>query len=397
MMQETREKVMREVILPDVPTLPAEVAERWGERSASIALGLAEPPPLDITLKDPAQTEIWKTKLAADSILLRSSLIDVEKNPGIMLAKSPEREREIEAFQNLIRACAAAGVPMLKYNMSILGVVRTGKTRGRGDSLYLTWRLKDAPPGQSSTRAGVVDADAYWERITYFLERVVPVANEYQVKIACHPHDPGMPPQGYRGVDTVLGTVEGLEKFLSIQESPYHGLNFCQGTVSEMLADPGTQIFDVIRRFGKRGLALPHALKRRAAFTHRVKLVAVEDEDYETAWSYLSADVQSDLSLDEYRRAARDYGYWGTGSRRVLFDRYRLRDAAVAQDLRAVIVEAKRLGDLDELDHVDAALAAFIFGYEALRLAQAVGQLLLRHASLFAGGDQQLQQADMSG
>lgn len=188
-----------------------------------------------------------------DSILLRSSLIDVEKNPGIMLAKSPERDREIEAFQNLIRACAAAGVPMLKYNMSILGVVRTGATRGRGDSLYLTWRLKDAPPDQPLTRAGVVNADAYWERITHFLERVVPVANEYKVKIACHPHDPGMPPQGYRGVDTVLGTVEGLEKFLSIQESPYHGLNFCQGTVSEALTDPGTQIFDVIRRFGKRG------------------------------------------------------------------------------------------------------------------------------------------------
>jgi mannonate dehydratase len=50
----------------------------------------------------------------------------------------------------------------------------------------------------------------------------------------------------------VLGTVEGLEKFLSIQESPYHGLNFCQGTVSEDLEDPGTQIFDVIRRFGRR-------------------------------------------------------------------------------------------------------------------------------------------------
>lgn len=50
-------------------------------------------------------------------------------------------------------------------------------------------------------------------------------------------------------------------------------------------------------------------------------LAAVEDEDYETAWGYLSADVQSDLSVDEYRRAARDYGYYGTSSRRVLFDR----------------------------------------------------------------------------
>jgi mannonate dehydratase len=188
-----------------------------------------------------------------DSILLRSSLVDVEKNPGIMLAQSPQRDREIEAFQNLIRACAAAGVPMIKYNMSILGVVRTGETPGRGDALYVTWRLKDAPPNQPLTKAGNVSPDAFWERITYFLERVVPVANEYKVKIACHPNDPGMPPEGYRGVHTVLGTVEGLEQFLSIHESPYHGLNFCQGTVSEDLTDPGKQIFDVIRRFGRRG------------------------------------------------------------------------------------------------------------------------------------------------
>lgn len=187
-----------------------------------------------------------------DSILLRSSLIDVEKNPGIMLAQSPQRDREIEAFQNLIIVCANSGVPMVKYNLSILGVVRTGETPGRGDALYATWRLKDAPANQPLTRAGVVSPDAYWERINYFLERVVPVANEYKIKIACHPHDPGMPPEGYRGVHTVLGTVEGLEKFLSLHESPYHGLNFCQGTVSEALTDPGKQIFDAIRRIGNR-------------------------------------------------------------------------------------------------------------------------------------------------
>jgi mannonate dehydratase len=50
----------------------------------------------------------------------------------------------------------------------------------------------------------------------------------------------------------VLGTVDGLKKFVSIQESKYHGLNFCQGTVSEMLANPGQEIFDVIRYFGTR-------------------------------------------------------------------------------------------------------------------------------------------------
>src|SRR5947208_3275923 len=37
-----------------------------------------------------------------------------------------------------------------------------------------------------------------------------------------------------------------------IDENPYHGLNFCQGSVSEMLDKPGEQIFDVIRWFGVR-------------------------------------------------------------------------------------------------------------------------------------------------
>ncbi len=187
-----------------------------------------------------------------DSVLLPSSLIDREPHPSIMLAQSPQRDRDIEAFQNHIRACAAAGVPTLKYNMSILGVVRSGTTPGRGDALYSTWKLADGLKDNALTRAGIVNADAFWERITYFLDRVVPVANEYKVRLACHPQDPGMPPQGYRGVDRVLGTVDGLKKFLAIRESPYHGLNFCQGTVSEDLEDPGTQIFDVIRHFGSR-------------------------------------------------------------------------------------------------------------------------------------------------
>ena len=184
---------------------------------------------------------------------LASSHIDRERHPAIMLADSPERDRDIEAFQTFIRNCASAGIPSLKYNMSILGVLRLpGRTPGRGDATYSTWRLKDAHPATPLTRAGRVTADMAWERITYFLERVVPVAEEYKVRIACHPHDPGVPPEGYQGVTRVLGTVDGLKKFVSIKESPYHGLNFCQGTVSEMLQDPGKEIFDVIRYFGTR-------------------------------------------------------------------------------------------------------------------------------------------------
>ncbi len=184
---------------------------------------------------------------------LASSHIDATARPAIMLGQSPERDRDIERFQNVIRNCAQAGIPAVKYNMSILGVLRTGRTPGRGGCSYSSWDLAQARPRNPLTRAGRVTSDIYWERIAYFLDRVVPVANEQKVRIACHPHDPGVPPvTGYQGVDAVLGTVDGLKKFVSIQESPFHGLNFCQGTVSEMLQDPGKEILEVIRYFGSR-------------------------------------------------------------------------------------------------------------------------------------------------
>src|SRR3954463_7882445 len=196
----------------------------------------------------------WKVKVElVDSVLLTSSLIDREKNPGIMLGQEPERGREIEAFQNHIRTCAKAGIRTLKYNMSILGVVRSGEVPGRGDTVYNKWNFAEAqaknPP---LTKAGVVNENAFWDRIEYFLSHVVPVANENKVRIACHPNDPGMPPEGYRGIHTVLGTIDGLKKFVSYKESPYHGLNFCQGTVSEDLENPNAEIGDVIRYFGSR-------------------------------------------------------------------------------------------------------------------------------------------------
>jgi len=196
-----------------------------------------------------------KNGITVESIalpFLTSSHIDKEKHGAIMLAQSPERDRDIEAVQNAIRSCAAVGIPAIKYNMSILGVLRTGRAPGRGDATYSQWKLATAKPEPPLTRAGRVNADQFWERITYFLDRVIPVANEYKIRMACHPHDPGVPPEGYQGVDRVLGTVDGLKRFITIRESPYHGLNFCQGTVSEMLRDPGKEIFDVIRYFGKR-------------------------------------------------------------------------------------------------------------------------------------------------
>jgi len=185
---------------------------------------------------------------------LSSSYITRAENPNILLGKSPDREREIDDICLMIRNAAQAGIPMLKYNLSILGVVRTGSTPGRGGASYSTFVYDEAPQEPSLTEAGPMDADLYWERIAYFLKRVIPVAEEYKVRMACHPHDPGMPPEkGYRGVQTVLGSVNGLKRFIEITPSRYHGLNFCQGTVAEMLHNPGKEINEVIRYFGSRG------------------------------------------------------------------------------------------------------------------------------------------------
>lgn len=188
-----------------------------------------------------------------DPVMLPSSHIDRERNPAIMLGESPQRDRDIEQFQQLIRNCAEAGIPCVKYNMSMLGVLRTGEVEGRGGAVFGEWTATEAQPATPLTRAGVVSEDAFWERITYFLDQVVPVANENRVRLACHPHDPGSPPEGYQGIHRVLGTVDGLKRFVQINESAYHGLNFCQGTVCENLVDPSREIFDVIRWFGSRG------------------------------------------------------------------------------------------------------------------------------------------------
>lgn len=198
------------------------------------------------------RVEAFGITLAMVPLPLSSSPIASAENPHIMLGKSPERDREIEQICRMIRNAGKAGIPAVKYNLTILGVVRTERRPGRGGASYSSF-VYDQAEQSTLTEAGPVSEEMMWERITYFLERVIPVAEASQVRLCCHPHDPGMPrDKGFRGVHRVLGSVEGLKRFVEIKSSPYHGLNFCQGTVSEMLEKPGEEIYDVIRYFGKR-------------------------------------------------------------------------------------------------------------------------------------------------
>ena len=61
--------VKRAATLPAAPTLPAEVVARWGMRAGPIAAALATPPPLDLSLRDPAETDRWAEALGGLSLL----------------------------------------------------------------------------------------------------------------------------------------------------------------------------------------------------------------------------------------------------------------------------------------------------------------------------------------
>ncbi|MBB3133943.1 mannonate dehydratase [Rhizobium pisi] len=182
---------------------------------------------------------------------LPSQPIEKASYPDILLA-GPDRDRQIDAVCRLIEDVAAAGIPSVKYNLNLIGIPRTPDEPGRGGSMNASFRWEKTDQQAEPGLAGVLPEDENWERIDYFLERVVPVAESNRVRLACHPHDPYTPP-GYRGVTRVLGTVEGLKKFVLMRESPYHGLNFCQGSIGEMLENPREEIDDIIRWFGLRG------------------------------------------------------------------------------------------------------------------------------------------------
>src|SRR5262249_31873010 len=95
------------------------------------------------------QVESYGIKLDMLPLPLSSAYITRAENPNIMLGKSPERDREIDDICQMIRNASKAGIPCLKYNMSLLGVVRTEATRGRGGATYSTFvydKARQEPP-----------------------------------------------------------------------------------------------------------------------------------------------------------------------------------------------------------------------------------------------------------
>lgn len=67
-----------------------------------------------------------------------------------------------------------------------------------------------------------LSSEQVWDNLIYFLERVVPVAEEAGVRLAIHPDD--APVRSYMGVARIIVDWDALQRVIDVFSSPCNGL-----------------------------------------------------------------------------------------------------------------------------------------------------------------------------
>lgn len=184
-------------------------------------------------------------------------MIHIPPQHNVALARDPARDREIETVCGFIENASKAGLRGLNYNFCILNaekagglVQRTAPRAGRGGTSYSSFRLSEYD-NETLSEAGVVSREEAFERAAYFLERIIPVAEEFKIQMACHLNDPPSP--RLNGVEKWNWPVfEGLKRFSELVDSPYHGFNFCCGVAAEGLENPAEELPPIVQYFAER-------------------------------------------------------------------------------------------------------------------------------------------------
>jgi mannonate dehydratase len=182
-----------------------------------------------------------------------------------VLLDGPRKEEQIEGIKQIIRNMGKAGIPIMGYNFSIAGVwgrVSGDWARGAAESVGF---LGDEGPEETPIPNGSVwnmvydlnapagtippvTSEQLWSRLTYFLNEVVPVAEEAGVRLAAHPDDPPMPT--LRGHARLVYQPHLYQRLLDIKPSRSNALEFCLGTLSEMTEG---NIYDVVEQYSSQG------------------------------------------------------------------------------------------------------------------------------------------------
>jgi mannonate dehydratase len=101
-----------------------------------------------------------------------------------------------------------------------------------------------------------IDKEGLRANMKYFLEKVIPVAEEYGMNLCVHPDDP---PFQVLGLPRIVTSGEDIEWILSTVDSKHNGLTFCAGSLSTGLHNN-----------------VPELAKRFASRTHFVHLRSTE-------------------------------------------------------------------------------------------------------------------------
>lgn len=162
----------------------------------------------------------------------------------------------------IIRNMGEVGIPVLGYIFSLAGVAGRVKTTTRGEAEVvgldggvddpipngIVWNMvydPDAPKGfhPSATHA------EFWDRFTYFINAVIPVAEEAGVTLALHPDDPPMPT--LRGQPRLVYQPNLYQKMADINSSPHNAMEFCCGTIAEMSEGDLRECIDTPSKSGR--------------------------------------------------------------------------------------------------------------------------------------------------
>jgi mannonate dehydratase len=210
--------------------------------------------------------EVWGTEIILDlKKHINNAGLEMEVIESVNVHEDikkglPERDRYIQNYIDTIKNLSAAGVKCICYNfMPVLDWLRSDLALKLPDGSYVMSYRHDkvldmdpkamgksmlgksegfSLPGWEPERFDEMAKDiAYYQNVSeedylnnmrYFLSAVIPVAEEYDVRMAIHPDDP---PWTIFGLPKIITSVSGIRKFLSLYDSPYNGLTFCTGSL----------------------------------------------------------------------------------------------------------------------------------------------------------------------
>ena len=171
----------------------------------------------------------------------------------------PGRDERIEEYLRYIRNLGKAGIKYATYAHMANGIwsgepeeIRGGATARAlrfGGSLAGRWRGEEWHLPLTHERW--YTEEEIWENYVYFINKVVPVAEEAGVYIGIHPDDP--PVYALGGIPRcVFGNFEGYRRAIELADSPHVGMCMCTGCWLEGGEAMGKGLVETIRYFGER-------------------------------------------------------------------------------------------------------------------------------------------------